>query len=111
MPASDPDLIVVNSLKVVHNHGAKLYNVGRHLEAVRLYQGALYVVLQLMTHRPDLRLIIADGMTEVEKSAADEQLKAFRLHEVIDHVRNILRETSPTLSGMNAVKLEKIGSL
>ena len=34
-----------------------------------------------------------------------------RLHEVIDHVRSILRETSPTLSGLQAVKLEKTGNL
>lgn len=104
MPNSDPDYIVMDSLKSVHNHGAKLYNRGKHVEAFRLYQGALFVCMALMTHRPDLRLIIADGLREVEDSADEGQLKAFRLHEVIDHVRSILRETSPTLAASRGVR-------
>jgi hypothetical protein len=82
---------VSDSLKHVHNHGAQLYNRGQHAEAYRLYQGALFVTLQMLTSRPDLKLIIADGLSEVERSAANDQLKAFRLHEVIDHMRSQLK--------------------
>jgi hypothetical protein len=111
MPTADPDVIVCNSLKVVHNQGASLYNEGRHTEAFRIYQGALFVVLQLMTHRPDLRLIIGDGLSEIEESKAGDQLKAFRLHEVIDHVRKILRETSPAYVPGLSGKMEDPGKM
>jgi hypothetical protein len=99
---TDPDAIICDSLKVVHNHGAKLFNDGQPVDAFRLYQGALYVILQMMTHRPDLRIIIGDGLSEVERSSATPQLKAFRLHEVIENVRTVLRDTSPTFSGRMA---------
>jgi hypothetical protein len=82
---------LVDSLKHVHNHGAQLYNSGQHAEAYRLYQGALFVTLQMLAGRPDLKLIIADGLSEVELSAANDQVKAFRLHEVIDHMRSQLK--------------------
>lgn len=91
--ASDAPLarVISDSLKTVHNHGAKMYNDGQHLEAFRLYQGALFVVLQLLGSRPDLKFVIADGLNEVEESAPNDQLKAYRLHEVIDHVRSVLK--------------------
>ena len=92
--SADPLQRLSDSLKSVHNHGAKLYNRGHHLEAFRLYQGALFVALQMIVDRPDLKLLMADGLSEVEESSANDQLKAFRLHEVIENVRAILKETS-----------------
>ena len=79
------------NLKSIHNQGAKLYNRGHHAEAFRLYQGALFVSLQVLSNRPDLKFIVADGLSDVEQSTANEQLKAFRLHEVIEHVRAVLK--------------------
>jgi hypothetical protein len=103
--ALTPDLVrrLSESLKSVHNQGAKLYNRGRHAEAFRIYQGALFVTLQLLTDKNDLKCVIADGLSEVERSAAADQLKAFRLHEVIEHARVLLKKSFETeLSSVNS---------
>src|SRR5204863_9951396 len=91
MAAPTDPLRLSESLKTVHNHGAKLFNDGKHAETFRIYQGALFVALQMLDARPDLKFIVADGLSEVERSAANDQLKAFRLHEVIEHVRALLK--------------------
>jgi len=83
--------LLCDSLKTVNNRGAALYNDGRPAEALRLYQGALFVVLRLLGGLPDLKRAIADGLQEVEQSAASDSLKAYRLHEVIDHARDVLK--------------------
>lgn len=82
-----------DSFKSVHNYGARLYNEGQHAQAVCLYQGALMVAMQALADRPELMYIIADGLTEVEQSSANLQVKAFRLHEVLDQVRALMKET------------------
>ena len=79
---SEADWLLRESLKSVHNHGASLFNKGLHAEAFQLYQGALFVTLQLLSDRPELKLLVAEGLSDVERSVASEQLKAFRLHEV-----------------------------
>lgn len=81
-----------DSFKTVHNYGARLYNDGQHERAVTLYQGALMVAMQVLAGRPELMYIIADGLTEVEQSSANQQVKAFRLHEVLEHVRGLLKK-------------------
>lgn len=87
VPIADIFRLLGDSLKTVHNHGAGLFNAGRHTEALRLYQGSLYVTLQMLSTQPDLKLIVADGLADVEESGSNDQLKAFRLHEVMEQVR------------------------
>lgn len=84
---------LAESLKSVHNHGAKLFNKGQHAEAFRLYQGALFVAMKLLGGDPSLARVIAEGLSEVESSPAGVQLKAYRLHEVIEQVRMATRST------------------
>jgi hypothetical protein len=86
MPPS-ADAVILDTLKDVHNRGAALYNGGEHAAAFRLYQGALLVARPLLAHRPATQKAVADGLAEVEVSAADAKLKAFRLHEVMEQVR------------------------
>lgn len=97
------------SLKTVHNHGAILFNRGQHAEAFRLYQGALFVALQALAERRDLKLVIADGLSEVERSAANDKLKAFRLHEVLEHARTLLK--APMEVETASSKVNDIGPL
>lgn len=96
VPIAELSRLIGDSLKTVHNHGAGLFNAGRHTEALRLYQGALYVTLQSLAMQPDLKLIVADGLADVEESGSNDQLKAFRLHEVIEQVRAELKRFQPT---------------
>ena len=86
---------ISDSLKSVHNFGAGLFNLGQHLEAFRFYQGALSILMDLFDDRPDLKIIIADGLRELDLTNSNDQLKAYRLHEVIEQVRNQLRSKSP----------------
>lgn len=85
------DRVILDTLKEVHNRGAELYNTGDHSSAYRMYQGALIVTRPLLGHRVKLQRAVIDGLNEVEKSLADAKLKAFRLHEVIEQVREEIK--------------------
>ena len=85
------DKLVVDALKQAHNKGADLYNTGDAAGGFRLYQGALLTARPLLAHRPAAQKIIDDGFAEVAKSAGMVKLQAFRLHEVIEHVRGELK--------------------
>lgn len=87
---SDPDRLVIDALKEVHNRGADLYNSGDSPGCFRLYQGALLTVRPFLAHRPAIQKVIDDGLAEVGKTEG-VKIQAFRLHEVIEDVRAKLK--------------------
>jgi hypothetical protein len=90
MPA-DVDRVLLETLKLAHNKGADLYNTGDPTGAFRLYQGALIIVRGFLGHRPLVRRGVDDGLAEVELAGGNVNLKAFRLHEVVDQCRAELK--------------------
>ncbi len=85
------DRYSLETLKIIHNRGAELYNAGEHVAAFRLYQGALLSVRSFLKHRPQVQAHIEEGLSQVEESVADDKLKAYRLHEVIEQTRADLK--------------------
>lgn len=86
------DKIVVDSLRDIHNEGADLFNKSKDaVGAFRLYQGALLTVKPLLAHRPAAQKLIVDGLAEAEKLVTQQQ-KAFKLHETIEEVRDLLKK-------------------
>jgi hypothetical protein len=90
MPA-DVDRVLLETLKLAHNKGADLYNTGDPAGAFRLYQGALLIVRGFLGHRPRVRRGVDDGLAEVELAGGTVNLKAFRLHEVVEQCRADLK--------------------
>lgn len=88
---TDPDRLVIDALKEVHNKGADLYNNGDSAGCFRLYQGALLAVRPFLAHRPIIQKVIDDGLTDVAKTEG-VKIQAFRLHEVIEDVRGKLKD-------------------
>lgn len=84
------DRLAVEVLKDLHNRGADLYNAADAGGALRLYEGALRSVGPFLAHRPKVQAAIADGLTDAFKLDG-AKAQAFRLHEVIDQVRNDLK--------------------
>jgi hypothetical protein len=98
-PAS-VDAAIYESLKVVINTGADLYNAGDWAGCFRLYQGALLAVRDLLAHKPELQKMIRDRLAAVK----DEPLqwrRAFTLREVLDRIRE---ETNPRKSMAKSVE-------
>jgi hypothetical protein len=99
-PAADPppavtshadlDKIAVDVLKDLHNRGADLYNSADAAGAAKLYEATLRAVSPFLVHRPKVQTAIADGLAEAAKLDG-AKAQAFRLHEVIDQVRNDLK--------------------
>jgi hypothetical protein len=91
---ADFDRLVVDTLRDVHNLGAELYNTSRdYVGTYRLYHGALLTVRPLLPHRPTVQQRIDQGLQEVEREPTVAH-KAFRLHVVIEEVRNELKKTA-----------------
>jgi hypothetical protein len=91
---ADFDRLVVDTLRDVHNLGAELYNTSRdYIGTYRLYHGALLTVRPLLAHRPTVQQRIDQGLQEVEREPTVAH-KAFRLHVVIEEVRNELKKTA-----------------
>ena len=91
---ADFDRLVVDTLRDVHNLGAELYNTSRdYIGTYRLYHGALLTVRSLLAHRPTVQQRIDQGLQEVEREPTVAH-KAFRLHVVIEEVRNELKKTA-----------------
>jgi hypothetical protein len=89
--STDVDRIILEKLKEVHNTGAALYNDGDHGGALRIYQGGLILAKPFLTHRAKQQAIIDDGLSQIEKASLDSKVKAFRLHEVIEQIREELK--------------------
>ncbi len=87
---ADLDKLAVEVLKDLHNRGADLYNAADAPGALRLYEATLRAIGPFLAHRPKLQAAIADGLAEVGKGDG-AKAQAFRLHEVIDQVRNDLK--------------------
>lgn len=88
---SDPDRLVIDALKEVHNRGADLYNTGDSAGCFRMYQGALLTARAFLGHRPAVQKVIDDGLADVAKTEG-VKIQAFRLHEVIEDVRAKLKD-------------------
>lgn len=86
----DPDRLVLDALKDIHNRGAELYNAQRPAECLAMYDGALRVARPFLAHHPAIQKTIADGLAEVAKTNG-AKLQAFRLHEIIEEVRVALK--------------------
>jgi hypothetical protein len=94
-PAPEVDKLADEVLKDVHNRGAELYNRGDPAGCYRMYQGALLAIRPFLTHRPEARKILDNGLTEVAKSS-DPKVQAFRLHQIIEQVRAGLKKSAAT---------------
>ncbi len=87
---ADLDKAAVEVLKDLHNRGADLYNAADAAGAARLYDTTLRAVAPFLAHRPKLQATIADGLADAGKLDG-AKAQAYRLHEVIDQVRNDLK--------------------
>ena len=90
VPTADLDKAAVEVLKDLHNRGADLYNAADAAGALRLYEGTLRAVRPFLAHRPKVQKAIDDGLADAFKLDGPKA-QAFRLHEVIDQVRNELK--------------------
>jgi hypothetical protein len=87
----EADERIRDALKTVHNKGADLYNESRDfMGTYRMYQGALVTVRPLLGNKPGAQRIIDEGLAVAEKEQAPAQ-KAFKLHETIEAVRELLK--------------------
>lgn len=84
------DQVAVEVLKELHNRGADLYNAADAAGAFRLYDTTLRAVGPFLAHRPKVQATIADGLVEAAKLDG-AKAQAYRLHELIDQVRNDLK--------------------
>jgi hypothetical protein len=85
------DRQIVDSLRDVHDRGAKLHNDSNDAAGChRLYEGALRTVRPLLGHHPDVQNRIDTGLAKIETLAGDRD-KAFALHELIEAVRGDLK--------------------
>lgn len=89
-PHADLDKVAVEVLKDLHNRGADLYNAADAAGAVRLYDTTLRAVGPFLSHRPKVQAAIADGLAEAARLDG-AKAQAYRLHELIDQVRNDLK--------------------
>jgi|SRR5947209_13923233 len=81
---------VSEALYEVHEKGAAVYNTNNdYTGAYRLFQGGLTVAGRLLTDRPDLQKLIADGLAAAERQPTTDR-RAFKLHETIEAVRTEL---------------------
>lgn len=101
-PNAELDRLAVEVLKDLHNRGADLYNAADAPGALRLYEATLRSVGPFLAHRPKVQAAIADGLAEAFKLDG-AKAQAFRLHELIDQVRNELK------SAPNVVPEVKLG--
>jgi hypothetical protein len=89
-PNAELDRLAVEVLKDLHNRGADLYNAADAPGALRLYEATLRSVGPFLAHRPKVQAAIADGLAEAFKLDG-AKAQAYRLHELIDQVRNDLK--------------------
>ncbi len=87
---ADLDKAAVEVLKDLHNRGADLYNAADAPGAMRLYEATLRAVGPFLAHRPKLQAVMSDGLADAAK-LDNAKAQAYRLHEVIDQVRNDLK--------------------
>ena len=87
---ADLDQVAVEVLKELHNRGADLYNAADAAGAMRLYDTTLRAVGPFLAHRPKVQAVIADGLLDAAKIDG-AKAQAYRLHELIDQVRNDLK--------------------
>lgn len=84
------DKLLYDTLREVHNRGAEMYNRGDAVACYRIYQGSLWTIRPLLTHRPQQQKWLDEEMARIDKEPSIAR-RAFRLHEVIEQVRTDLR--------------------
>jgi hemoglobin len=93
---SATDRQLADALRDMHNKAADLFNGAKDYNgAYRMFQGGLYVVRPLLTHRPDVQAILDQGLQEADRVASLPD-RAMRLHKTIEDVRAKLRPASET---------------
>ena len=85
------DKTVYDTLRIVHNRGADLYNQGDAAGCYRMFQGALTTIQPLLGDHPELQKTIQNGLTSADAQPSIAR-RAFALHEVIEDVRGKLRQ-------------------
>lgn len=95
------DRSVIESLRQIHDRGAKLYNDNKdYTGCQQLYEGALLAISPLLSHRPAVQVRIQETMKLIDREATAKG-RAFKLHELIEAVRadlktgTGLRESAP----------------
>jgi truncated hemoglobin YjbI len=84
------DRLVADALKEMHNKAADLYNGGDPNGCYRMFQGGLITVRPLLAHRPDVQLLIDQGLQAADRQAAIA-LRARGLHDTIEAIRGKLK--------------------
>jgi hemoglobin len=84
------DKLVYDGLKEMHNRAADLYNAGDANGCYRTFQGGLFMARPLLAHRPDVQLVLDQGVQEAERQPAIWQ-RAQRLHKTIEAMREKLK--------------------
>jgi hypothetical protein len=87
------DKAIADALRDVHERGRYLHNeAGDSAAAYRMYQGGLAVARGVLSYRPELQRLIADGLAAADREPT-VQRRAFALHEVIERVRSNLKDS------------------
>lgn len=88
----DFDKQVIATLKTVHNSGADLYNGNDYSACYYMYLGSLTTLEPLLKHHPKIQQTMAQGRRKITGMAVDGiKVQAFKMHEVIETVRNELQ--------------------
>jgi hemoglobin len=85
------DLRIRKGLFNVINNGVDLYDKGDWAGCYHEFDGGLRAVAPLLSHRPDLQKIIADGLKDAESEPRDDK-RAWYLRLVLDKVRDELKD-------------------
>ena len=89
-PAAQLDRAAIDTLKEVHDLGAKLYNAGDGPGCLRLYEGALRTAKGFLVHRPKVQSDIQKALDAMTATTGERE-QAFELHKVIERVRTDLK--------------------
>ena len=89
-PPAGTDAKLSDTLKSIHNEGAKLFNAGDTAAAYYLFQGALQAVEPVLSGQPAVQRTIGDGLKRARTSHQCANGPG-RLHEVIESVRQHIK--------------------
>jgi hypothetical protein len=85
------DRSVIESLRQIHDRGARLYNESKDYTSCQLlYEGALQAISPLLSHRPAVQVRIQETMKLIDRESTAKG-RAFKLHELIEAVRADLK--------------------
>jgi hypothetical protein len=87
----DLNQTALDTLKLLHNRGADLYNADDPRGCLQVYESAITAIRPFLAHVPKIQKLLDDGVAEASKLTSIKA-QAFKLHEVIEQARTALKD-------------------